>query len=176
MKKWAIKILVELFLNNYVEDLRRPDLFTQCVCYHSPGLKRFHQESSSRGEETIHKLKSNFSIFAKNDYNSAVNTHFWAWSKFNIFADFDPLKTNDSALNLSHQGGFVLGLLAGRAFGPLTTFPINLHCLIAISSLIFGMLQNMSRRFSLFIFSLWLHFFNLYLRNYFLRCKLVFCP
>ena len=23
---------------------------------------------------------------------------FWAWSKFNIFANFDPLKTNDSAL------------------------------------------------------------------------------
>ena len=42
-----------------------------------------------------------------------VNTHFWAWSKFNVFANFDTSKTNDSALKSPHQGGFGLGLLAG---------------------------------------------------------------
>ena len=46
-------------------------------------------------------------------YNSAVNTHFWVWSKFNSFANFDPLMANDGALESSHQGGFVFGLLAG---------------------------------------------------------------
>ena len=40
-------------------------LLPQWVCYHSPGIKRFHQESSSRGEETIHILFETFSVFAK---------------------------------------------------------------------------------------------------------------
>ena len=46
-------------------------------------------------------------------YNSAVNTHFWVWSKFNSFASFVPLMANNGLLESSHQGEFVLGLLAG---------------------------------------------------------------
>ena len=44
-------------------------------------------------------------------YNSAGNSHFWAWSNFNIFANFDPLMANDGSLKLSQRGGFDLGLL-----------------------------------------------------------------
>ena len=62
--KWAFKILAELFLKNEKASDDRA-FFTQCVRYHSPGVNRFHQESSSRDEETIHKLKPKFSIFAK---------------------------------------------------------------------------------------------------------------
>ena len=36
--------------------------------------------------------------FRENDYNSAVNTHFWARSKFNSIANFDPLMANDGSL------------------------------------------------------------------------------
>ena len=32
---------------------------------------------------------------------NSVNTHFWAWSKFNIFANFDPLMANGGALKSS---------------------------------------------------------------------------
>ena len=112
MGKWVFKILAELFLKNERASDDRT-FFTQCVRYHNPEVKKFRQESFSRSEETIHKLESKFSIFAKNDYNSAVNTHFWACSKYNSFANFDPLMVNDGALELSHQGGFTLGLLAG---------------------------------------------------------------
>ena len=76
-------------------------VFTQCIRCHSPGVKRFHQESSSRGEKTIHILLAFFFNFRENDYNSAINTHFWAWSNFNIFANFDPFMANDSALKSS---------------------------------------------------------------------------
>ena len=51
--------------------------------------------------------------FCKNDYNSAVNTHFRSWSNFNIFANFGLLRTNDGAFESSHQGGFVFCHLAG---------------------------------------------------------------
>ena len=111
MEKWAFEILAELFLKNEKTSDDRT-FFTQCARYHSPGLKRFHQESSSRGEKTIHKPKSKFWIFAKMN-NSAGNSYFWAWSKFNIFANLDPLMANDSSLKCSHQGRFVLGLFVG---------------------------------------------------------------
>ena len=52
-------------------------------------------------------------IFCGHDYNSAVNTLCWAWSNFNSFVNFVWLMTNDDALKLSHQGEFVLCLLAG---------------------------------------------------------------
>ena len=45
--------------------------------------------------------------FCENDYNSTGNSHFWAWSNFNIFANFGLLMTNNGALALSHQGKFV---------------------------------------------------------------------
>ena len=38
------------------------------------------------------------SDFRENDYNSAGNSYFWAWPKFNIFANFDPLMANDGLL------------------------------------------------------------------------------
>ena len=43
----------------------------------------------------------------------AVSTHFWAWSKFNIFAIFDSLMANNGALKSFRQSGFILGHLAG---------------------------------------------------------------
>ena len=64
MGKWAFKFLAELFLKNDKASDDRTFL-TQCVRYHIPGVKRFHQESSSTGEETIYKLNSKFSVFAK---------------------------------------------------------------------------------------------------------------
>ena len=113
MGKWAFKILVELFLKNEKTSDDRT-FCTQCVRYNSPGLKKFHQEISSRGEETIHKLKSKFSIFTKMAIiRLLTTTYFWAWSKFNIFANFDPLMANDGSLKLSQQGGFDLVLFVG---------------------------------------------------------------
>ena len=64
MGKWVVKILAELFLKNEKASDNQT-FFTQCVRYDTSGVKRFHQESSSRGEETVHKMKSKFSIFAK---------------------------------------------------------------------------------------------------------------
>ena len=49
-------MLVDLFIKTEKASDDRT-LFTQGVPYHSPGLKKFHQESSLRGEETIHELK-----------------------------------------------------------------------------------------------------------------------
>ena len=46
-------------------------------------------------------------------YDSAVNTYFWAWSNFNIFANFDSLRTNDGALESSHQGEFAFTISQG---------------------------------------------------------------
>ena len=64
MGKWAFETLAELFLKNEKTSEDRTFL-KQCVRYHSPEVKRFHQESSLRGEEIIHKLKSKILIFAK---------------------------------------------------------------------------------------------------------------
>ena len=74
--------------------------------------KKGHRESASRGEKKINAI-SKFFNFRNNDYNLAVNTHFWTWSNFNSFAKFVPLMTNDGGLESSYQGEFVLGLLAG---------------------------------------------------------------
>ena len=69
-EKWIL--YGEMGIQNYSrivsqkrEGLRRLDFFTQCVRYHIPWVKRFHQEISLRGEETIYILLENFSIFAK---------------------------------------------------------------------------------------------------------------
>ena len=45
-------------------------------------------------------------------YNLAINTDFWAWSKFNSFANFGPLITNTGAFESPHQGKVILGYLA----------------------------------------------------------------
>ena len=51
--------------------------------------------------------------FCENDYNLAVNTHFWTWSNSNIFANFGSLWKNDGTLQSSHQGGSIYCHLAG---------------------------------------------------------------
>ena len=43
----------------------------------------------------------------------AVDTHFWAWSNFNIFANFYSLRTNNGALESFHQGEFVFSIAQG---------------------------------------------------------------
>ena len=45
-------------------------------------------------------------------YNLAGNSHFWAWSNFNSFANFGPLKANDCALKSPDQGGVIFANLA----------------------------------------------------------------
>ena len=55
----------------------------------------------------------------------AVNTHFWAWPNFNSFANFVPSMTNDGALESSHQGEFVLGLLAGGRHNYKTNYLVQ---------------------------------------------------
>ena len=47
------------------------------------------------------------------DYNLAVNTHFWARSKFNSIVNFDPLMANNGLLKSWDQTDFVMGLLSG---------------------------------------------------------------
>ena len=76
-------------------------------------LKEFEQEKFLQGaKKKINTISKKIS-FCEDDYNLAVNTHFWAWSNFNIFANFVPLMANNGALESSHQGEFVLDLLAG---------------------------------------------------------------
>ena len=48
--------------------------------------------------------------------NTTGNSHFWAWSNFNIFANFDLLMANDGLLNLSRQAEFVLGFFEGGRY------------------------------------------------------------
>ena len=65
------------------------------------------------GAKKVNKYYLKKIIFCENDYNLAVNAHFWAWSNFNGFANFGSLITNDGSLELSHQGKFVFCHLAG---------------------------------------------------------------
>ena len=76
MSKWAFKIFAEVILKNG-KTSGDWSFFTQYVRCLSPGVKSFHQESSSKSKETNHVLLAIFSIFAKmTKYNSAVNTRF----------------------------------------------------------------------------------------------------
>ena len=61
--------------------------------------------------------------FYENDYNFAVNTHFWARLKFNSIADFDPLMANDGSFKSWDQAEFVLGLLVLNRFWTKGPFP-----------------------------------------------------
>ena len=70
-------------------------------------------KKAQQGAKKEIKAVSKIFDFCKNDYNLAGNTHFWAWSKFNSFANIDPLMANGGALKMWDQGGIVLGLLAG---------------------------------------------------------------
>ena len=54
---------------------------------------------------TVRKVSN----FCKNDYNLAENTKILARSIFCSSANFGPLVTTDGALELCHQGEFVLG-------------------------------------------------------------------
>ena len=63
MGKWAFESLAESFLKSE----KTPDvqIFQGLGLLPMPSLKKIQQESSARSEETIHKLKAKFSIFAK---------------------------------------------------------------------------------------------------------------
>ena len=89
------------------------DLFYPVRTLPQSWMKRFHQESSSRDEETIHILLVNFSIFVKMTVIWPLIPTFWARSKFNSIANFDLVMENNSLLKLSNQEEFVSGLLAG---------------------------------------------------------------
>ena len=111
MGKLAFKSLAELFLKNK----KTPDvqIFQGLGLLPMPSLKK-QEKSFARSEETIHKLKSKFSIFAKMSIIWPLTPTFGLGqsSISNIFANFDPLMANNSALKSSHQDGFDLGLLA----------------------------------------------------------------
>ena len=94
--------------------MRKPQttgVFPHWVCYQTPCKNEIIKKAprGTRGEE---KNKN----YLKKYYNLAAKTHFWAWLKFNSFANFDPLMTNDGALKLLDQGGFVLSLLVGGRY------------------------------------------------------------
>ena len=111
MGNWAFEILAEFILKN--EKTQAVQIFQGMGLLPTPSLRKIQQESSARSEETIHKLKSKFSIFAKIAIiRPLTSRYFWAWLKFNTFASFDPLMANDGALKSSHQDGLNLGLLA----------------------------------------------------------------
>ena len=83
------------------EGLRWPSLF-----YPLCTLPRYLSEKVSprklfEGRRNNSYTAREFFNFRENDYNSAVNIHFWAWSNFNIFANFDPLMANDGTLKSS---------------------------------------------------------------------------
>ena len=110
MGKWAFKSLAELFLKNE----KTPDvqIFQGLDLLPMTSLKNSARKLCQERRNNSHTGIEIFN-FRENSYNSAVNTYFWAWSKFNIFANFDPLMANDGALKSSHQGKFDLGLLTG---------------------------------------------------------------
>ena len=63
----AVKETFEMWAVIFLKNEKTPDnqtFLTQCVRYHSPGIKRFHQERSPRSKETSHVLFAEFSIFA----------------------------------------------------------------------------------------------------------------
>ena len=66
-----------------------------------------------RGAKKKINTVSIFFDFREKDYNLARNSHFWASSNFNSFANFGQLKTNDGALKSSDQGGVIFAHLAG---------------------------------------------------------------
>ena len=69
-------------------------------------------KKAPRGAKKLSKIYPNFN-FCENDYNSAVNIFFWAWSNFNSMANFDPLMANDGALKPWGHYESVFDLLAG---------------------------------------------------------------
>ena len=75
-----------------------------------PSLKRLSKKA-------LREAKKNkcldFFYFRENDYNSAKNAKILARSNLNSFVNFDSLTTDDGALESSHQGKFMLGLLPG---------------------------------------------------------------
>ena len=68
-------------------------------------------------------LPRNYPIFQK---MAVIWPRTPTFAKFNSFANFAPLMTNDGALESWHQGEFVLGLLAG--FRGLTRNKLLISC------------------------------------------------
>ena len=102
MGKWELEILAELFFKNRKtsDDRIFPPVGTLPNCWKKKkSTRKLHKEQSTNSY-TISKIFN----FCKNNYNLVVNTHSWAWSNLNIFASFGSLRTNDGALELSHQG------------------------------------------------------------------------
>ena len=101
----------------YLTKTRRPQTirFFQELCLlltNAVPVKKWARKLFERRRNKINTISKIFD-FHEYDYNSAVNTYFWAWSNFISFANFVPLITNDGALEPSQQRKFVLGLLAG---------------------------------------------------------------
>ena len=112
MGKWAFEIVAELFLKNKKASDDRT-FFTQCVRYHSPGLKRFHQESSSMDEETIHELKSKFSFFAKMTSILRPLRPTLGLGQSSIASPIWSVEDKWWHVGISHQGEFIFCHLAG---------------------------------------------------------------
>ena len=75
-------------------------------------MEEISKKSLQGAKKKINSVSKIFD-FCKKYYNSAGTSHFWAWSNFNSFANFGPLKTNDGVLKLSDQGRVIFAHLAG---------------------------------------------------------------
>ena len=105
MGKWAFKILAQ-----------RPQTtgpFYPVRTLPQTWGKKVSSKSSLRSEETIHILESKY-FLRKWLLIIRLLTHtFGLGQRSTALPNFDPLMANDGALESSHQGGFVLGLLGG---------------------------------------------------------------
>ena len=72
---------------------------------------------SLQGAKKKINIISKFSFFCKNYYTSAVNTHFWSWSNFNISG-----KTNMCLRACKELWGF------GACFGPPSSVFADINC------------------------------------------------
>ena len=111
MGKWAVPWGAILFLR-LRKGSRRSDFSGDLFANNAVPVNNQARKIFEGRRKIINTISKIFN-FCKNDYKSAVNSHVWAWSKFNIFANFGPLMANDSALESSYQGESVLGLLSG---------------------------------------------------------------
>ena len=115
------------------EGLRQPDLFYPVRTLPQSWAKKVSPRKLFEGQRINSQTEINFFGFRENDYNSAVKTHFWAWSRFNRYANFDPLRTNDGAFESPHQGKFNFSHLTGSRNNYKNNYLLRanicMHCL-----------------------------------------------
>ena len=112
MGNWAYKNLAQLFLRNCLCDCDGLSL-TQSVRFQGPKIKRFARKRTFQCREKNHTMYCTVRKTSKNRKRTIIwqrTPKFWPDQYFVAPPIFSPLVMIDNALELQHQGEFVLGI------------------------------------------------------------------